>query len=130
MAFALNARRLMDNATSLGKFTDTKLEVVADGSINRSPITRIINAIIHHRRINIIRFNYELKDLSDPKNWTAENVLHKNITYFAPVISMESDQGRRFAFKLWKLVNVFESEVLVPIVDACSEDNLYLDDDL
>lgn len=128
IVFAVSGRRLMDNAASLGQFIQTNIKVIADGIAAEKPVTRVVNIIIHHKNIRIARFNHDLVDLTDPKNWTAEYFAHKNVKHFPPIVVVRSDQGGPIAFGLWDLITTFELGVIAPIVDACADDGLYLDD--
>lgn len=58
----------------------------------------------------------------------AQQLLHKNVKSFLPIAYVKSDQNKRAVFEVSYLIQEFESKVLVPIVEICAEDQLYLDD--
>jgi len=131
MAFAINARRLMDNGASLDQFTSTNIKVMFNGILTTKPVTRVVNLIIHHNEISITRFNYELSLSKNPigsPDFDVEQLLHKNVKSFSPIVEVESDQHKRIIFGIADLIHTFESEVLVPIVEICTEDQLFLTD--
>lgn len=49
---------------------------------------------------------------------------------FPPIVFVKSDQGDMTAFRLLDLVEIFQEKVLVPIIDLCDEQDLFLNDDL
>jgi hypothetical protein len=61
IAFSINARRLIHNSGSLKNFIDTNINVEMDGTNTTIPVTRVINIIIHHKFLRIVRSNFELK---------------------------------------------------------------------
>ena len=133
MAFAINARRLMDNGASLDQFANAIIKVTFNDIDTVKPVTRIVNILIHHNDIRIIRFNYELMVLDNPiggSDFDAQLFLHKNVKSFPPIVRVKSDQNKRVIFDVAELIHVFESKVLAPIVEICAEDKLYLDDDI
>jgi hypothetical protein len=128
MTFAINARRLIENTLTQKHFNQVKITVAEKKIKIEKPIWRIINVLVHHVSLNIARFNHDVVDLSDPKNWTDEIFLHKNTKYFPPIVLVRSDVGKPIVFGLWDFMVMFEAEVLSPIVDACSEAGFYLND--
>jgi len=102
-----------------------------NGILTTKPVTRVVNLIIHHNEISITRFNYELSLSKNPigsPDFDVEQLLHKNVKSFSPIVEVESDQHKRIIFGIADLIHTFESEVLVPIVEICTEDQLFLTD--
>jgi hypothetical protein len=126
--FALHARRLIENTASHKQFSQISIPAVSDAQKGKVPIpiTRIINLFIHHKDIRIVRFTSELKILTG--DWKDEDLLHKNIKHFSPIVIVESDHGKMATFQLRELVETFETEVLNPIVGLCAEDKFFLED--
>ena len=138
VAFAINARRLMDSVDMLAEFVNVMVPVVTrdepladnDLVVTSLAITRIINIIVHHRELEIVRFKSEL--ITWGEDMTVVDVYKRHVeagnAFFSPMMSVQSDRGGRVILKLSSLVEIFERDVLLPIVDNCSEDGLYLSD--
>jgi hypothetical protein len=126
--FAINSRRLMENTSSLGRFSIVNINVISNLRWVPIPITRIINVIIHHKRLTISRSS--VSQHFDFNDWSAEDWKGKNLRYFSPMVMVVSDHNKRIAFELAKLIEIFELEILEPIVDLCEEEKLILDNSL
>ena len=118
----MHGRRLIDNAASIEQFAETVLKVASGKAVLEMPVRTILNTIIHHQYLDICRFKYEL--MADP--WAV--MREENHGHFPPLVTVRSNQGRSITFGLWELVKMFETEVLVPTVDTCADNKLYLDD--
>jgi hypothetical protein len=87
VTFAIHARRLIENTESHKQFGKVFITTTVDREKLQVPITTIINKLIHHKYIKIVRFNHEL--------WSYHNIetgeisyddfynLYKNIRLFA-----------------------------------------------
>lgn len=117
MLFAINARRLMESVYPTMQFT-TEYEVVKKDKKAKKTMREITNILIHHKFIEVVRFNYEVTKI----------ILQKGeIKTFKPVVHVKSDRGEFIAFSLGEIIKKFEIDVLEPIVEFCSEDGLFLD---
>jgi hypothetical protein len=132
--FAVHARRLIENTASHKRCSEIFIPAVFDIQIGKVPvpITRIINMFIHHNHIQIVSFSHELWSYHHVQSGdiSADDfaALHKNIRHFSPHVLVESDHGKRAIFELRPLIEIFETEVLNPIVELCAKDKLYLED--
>jgi hypothetical protein len=138
-AFAIHARRLIEGTIT----AEAALKVTVEGMYEKErgdiPITRILNAIIHHKAIEVHSHDMEIQlarlsqkfgkfDLDDP------DFLHEAASIkpsaVPPYCIVTSDRGYTAAFRIKDLIDRFEDDILVPIIDYCEERKLYLDDPL
>lgn len=125
--FALNARRLIDNTKSFAQIESATIKVATSNQVEDKSVSRILNVIIHHKLIDIFRFNYELQSLSNLREEELFAVFSKeNVKSFPPMINIQSDAGGAIMFKLQDLIVAFENKILDTIVDACSDLGLFL----
>jgi hypothetical protein len=92
------------------------------------PIMRIINILIHHKNIDIIRSDFELE--SRPSRNPVEVLIKYHRTthqYFPPIVFVVSDRDQTISFEVRELIDTFQAKVLNPIIDLCGEHNLFLD---
>ena len=134
VSFAIHARRLIENTASSKRFMRVTLRAYRKPS-ETIAITRIINILVHHRDIEVIRnlFELELKTgLSSPiealvKYGGKEN--EKFNKQFPPIVAIRSETNAFIVFELIELVETFQEKVLIPILDLCAEHHLFLDED-
>jgi hypothetical protein len=123
VTFGIHARRLIENTAKAKRFTHvTVTQYPLPGK--RIAITRIINILIHHKYIVIVRSDYQMEIAA------SRNPLEVFIKYdrslidtFPPIIILTSDQNRTISFELGELIETFQA----PIIDLCGEDRLHLD---
>jgi hypothetical protein len=133
MEFAINARRLIENTTSPEHFLHVTIKAAmaqrdgTAGNAGQTRITRILNALVHHKDLHIVRFNFK-----KPENDDIASIMEiyklENITYSEPMIMLTTDRGQRIGFRLKELILTFETEVLNPILDFCADQDLDLED--
>jgi hypothetical protein len=58
------------------------------------------------------------------------DLLSAGVKSIPPFVFAQSDQGGVNKFQLIDLLKLFETDILVPIVEACADDRLHLDDDI
>ena len=125
VALAIHARRLIENTVGKEHANGIKLNCVGHKArLEPVSVWRIVNVIIHHRDINIFR--------SRPKQRTGsiEDYLEENQVSVYPSCIVTSDEGKTIGFRIGDLTTVFESHILDPIIELCSDHRLYLDDDI
>jgi hypothetical protein len=134
--FAINARRLMDSSGTLKKFSRLMFPTTEfsteQNQINTVAlaITKIINTFVHHRFLEIMRFEHEFV-VSDPNGgrdaiYLYEKYLEIGNASFPPMVAVKSDQGGLIVIKLAEMLEFFENEVLLPIIEICAENHLEL----
>jgi hypothetical protein len=136
VAFAIHARRLIENTASQSRFRHVTVRQGQKQQERDISITRIINILVHHKDIRIIRCVLEL-ELSQRKVSIQEFInindhLFKNgdNKYFSPLVYLESDRGTKISFEVKEMIETFQVKVLNPIIELCDENKLFLDDDL
>ena len=121
VVFAINARRLIDNTASLVRFRSVAIGVGKPGIVS---LRRVINILIHHKGMRIMRSRYELNpnplEVVARSEWKHE--------YFPPPVAVTSDKNETISFGIKELIETFQSKVLTPILDLCAEQRLYLND--
>jgi hypothetical protein len=136
VVFAINARRLMDAVRLLGQFTRVTLPTVvkkdqalAEPVKSDVAITKIINALIHHNALDIIRF---MREVLPTGGLSALEMMKRyeevGDASFPPMIHVRSERYL-FVFRLKDILEIFARDVLDPIVDACDAYHLFLDAD-
>jgi hypothetical protein len=123
VVFAINARRLIDNTASLARFKSVAIGVGKPGIVS---LRRVINILIHHESMRIVRSRYELKpfplEVLARFEWKHE--------YLRPLVTVTSDKNETISFGIKELIETFQSKVLNPILDLCAEQSVYLDDEV
>ena len=132
--FAYHGRRLISLTGTQNKFRSIVIPGPPEIK-NDLILTKILNIIIHHEDIIIVRTKLHAELIKCKAEGGSEeemmNILmrYKNPSnYLIPVIvSVQSDHSDVTSFRLENLINVFESKILKDIINACSERKIYLD---
>jgi hypothetical protein len=127
VTFGIHARRLIENTAKAKRFTQvTVRQQPMPGK--RIPITRLINILVHHQHIVIVRsdFQMEMRSSRNPFE-TFIKFGGSNHRYFSPIIILTSDKNRTISFEVGELIETFQAKVLNPIIDLCGEHSLHLD---
>ena len=127
VTFGIHARRLIENTAKAKRFTQvTVRQQPMPGK--RIPITRLINILVHHQHIVIVRSDFQWKcDLLAILSTTFIKLGGSNHRYFSPIIILTSDKNRTISFEVGELIETFQAKVLNPIIDLCGEHSLHLD---
>jgi hypothetical protein len=125
--FASQARRLIDTTITLGRAQKIMVHTMIDGERIWIPFTKVLNAIIHHRELNImwqiptefiyyvsltLRLNYH--DIVIPSDHAA-------------FCSVQSDRGSAIWFTIADYIEIFQAKLLGPIIDLCGEQQVFLE---
>jgi hypothetical protein len=130
VSFAIHARRLIENTASRKRF---KHVVIRSYNLRTIPITRVINVLVHHKEIEIIRGLFKLELVTgrlSPIDALIKYGTEKTRKYnkkFSPVVSITSDHGTTIALNIQQCIEVFQSKALNHILEICAEHGLYLD---
>jgi hypothetical protein len=127
VTFGIHARRLIENTAKAKRFTQvTVRQYLTRG--RRIPITRVINILIHHQHIVIVRSDFQL-EMQSSRNPIEVLIKYSGSKhrYFPPVIMLTSDQNQTISFEVGELIETFQAKVLNPIIDLCGEHSLHLD---
>lgn len=132
-AFAIHARRLIASTISMEAAADVLVAGMNDRADDAIAITRILNTIIHHADMKIHRtdlyFQWARRCEASGKFGPAE-LFGIKANRIPPLCIVTSHEDRTVAFRLKELIDVFQTHILVPVIDYCEEQNLFLDDPL
>jgi hypothetical protein len=87
----------------------------------------IINRIIHHVEIEVIRTDWKLYALGGTR-LTTEELFYGKPKSIPTTIFVRSDKGSPISFYLQEMVEVFRDDVFGPIIELCNEQDLWLED--
>ena len=129
--FALHARRLIELTQTKKRFSSVKIIGVKKDKKTELPITKILNVLIHHEYIHIIRDEMNLHIRDEPHRWSeilANDALGE-VVYktYSPKIMVRPDRGDTVGFDLGMMVEIFQDKVLYPVIEMCEELGCYLD---
>jgi hypothetical protein len=127
VTFGIHARRLIETTAKAKRFTHVTVRQ-HPRSGERISITRIINVVIHHKHVTIVRSDFQM-DLASSHNPVEVLVKYSGSAhrYFPPIAVLTSDKNRTISFELGELIETFQAKVLNPIIDLCGEHGLHLD---
>jgi hypothetical protein len=130
LTFSLHMRRLIEiSEAEVKQSTVEVLEVVENKSEDKSvPVWRVINIIIHHRRIEVMR--RESDSIRTPLDTGEAMVawLEARGRSYQPRVVVKSDKGSAVGFLLTNFINAAHEGVIDPIVEYCSERELDLEE--
>lgn len=130
--FSIHARRLIESTVGSKRIKTVTIPI-------KNPKTKgigawkLINAIVHHNDIHIIRTTFQLRlYMGDSlENLTPLMISgNKENKSFPPMMIVKSDQEKYTTFEIVNLIEIFQEKVLSPIIDLCDEQNLFLNNDL
>jgi hypothetical protein len=143
VAFAIHARRLIENTASKKRFRQVTVgpgsKQQQEVSIPITGIVDIIDTLVHHREIKVVRHLLALEFAIRKVNINEFIKLNAHLfakgganKYFSPVVFVNSDKNQNISFNIEELIETFEAKILKPIIKLCDEHKLYLerDDDL
>jgi hypothetical protein len=114
VTFGINARRLIENTAGAKRFTQVNVRQYPSRGKYTS-ITRIINILIHHKYIAIVRSDYQLEVRAsrDPIEVLIkyDGAKHR---YFPPFVLLTSDRDKTITFEVRELIETFQAKVLSP----------------
>jgi hypothetical protein len=127
ITFGIHARRLIENTAKARRFTQVTVRQYPRRGKSTS-ITRIINILIHHKHIVIVRSNFQL-EVSASRNPIEVLIKYDGAKhrYFPPFVLLTSDRDKTITFEVRELIETFQAKVLNPIIDMCAEHGLHLD---
>jgi hypothetical protein len=142
--FAIHARRLIENTATASRFRQVMVRrfsykalidlyemPIYRASIESVPITRVINVLIHHKLLDVVRSTFQAELLL--RRYGIYEVLARyggsNNRYFSPIVFVQSNENQTILFEIKELMETFQSHVLNLIIELCSEQRLYLDMD-
>lgn len=126
IAFALHVRRLIETTGIANKVGKTPVVVFANGTKQSLPIIRVVNTIIHHRQIEILR---RKSDMSAPGiDISYTDWLEDRKRGHVPVVLTKSDRGGFIAFRIDSFVAAVIEGIVDPVVEHCDDRGLYLED--
>jgi hypothetical protein len=123
--FAIHARRLIEDTGQITRFNKTEILFPKAPKHLHIRIWRVLNAILHHQTIMIIRNTWYREMLSGK---SLEEVSDNPNEYFPPLVSVISDRDE-LGFPIRELIETFQEKILSPVIDLCAEHHLFLDDD-
>lgn len=131
VSFGIHARRLIENTAGSKRFSN--ISILSNNSSKKVPlrIWRIINVLVHHSDVKIVRTTFHLLLLGGASIEELAPLMvigSPDNKSFPPLVGVRSEKEKYIIFKINELIDIFQKEILVPIVDLCSEQNLFLDD--
>jgi hypothetical protein len=143
--FAIHARRLIENTATASRFRQVTVRrfpykalidlyemPIYRASIDGVSITRVINVLIHHKSLDVVRSTFQAELLL--RRYGLSEIFNRysgdNERYFSPMVFVRSNKNQTIALEIKELMETFQSKVLNPIIELCSEDRLYLDWDM
>jgi hypothetical protein len=122
--FAIHARRLIDSTGQTARFNKTEISFPKASKHPHIQVRRVLNAILHHRKIILIRNTMSFAILSGKK---LEEVLDHPNERLPPVVSVISDRDS-LGFPIRELIETFQDKILTPVIELCAEHHLFLDE--
>jgi len=139
VAFAIHARRLIENTASKKRFRQVTIGSGSkqnEVSIPATGIVDIIDTLVHHREIKVARHLIALELARRNVSMDEFFEVHGHLfgkgndnKYFSPIVFVNSDKNKNISFDIEELIEVFEARVLRPIIKLCDEHKLYLEND-
>jgi len=126
LTLAIHGRRLITNTITLKRAAQVGVRVWIRGKPGRRAITRLINMVVHHTELDIIRTENILKIMGG--KWTIDDLMTENTKSIDPICIVTSDQPNPLIFKVTEFVETFQEKILVPIVEVCHEHHLWLEE--
>ncbi|MBI3452886.1 MAG: hypothetical protein HY057_08715 [Rhodospirillales bacterium] len=133
IAFAIHARRFIENTTGMNRFRSVEVRILNKNKSqqNLMSVTRIINILIHHQDISIVRTMLEIFVLAGHKLSIRDIVDHQSHGGISPIVYVSSKREPPVVFTVNELIGMFQDKILTPIIDLCDEHGFYLSwDDL
>jgi hypothetical protein len=125
--FAIHARRLIENTGQKMRFQ--KIEISFPQGQGPPPhirISDVINVIVHHRAIDLIRSkNQKLFKLGQIDQY---EFLTNPDECVPPMVIATSDK-KTLVFPILELIETFQEQILSIVIDLCAEHHLFLDED-
>lgn len=137
ISFAIHARRLIENAVGKKRFDSLTLRPHVKGAPTTPPrVIRIIDVLIHHTKIEIIRSDWDAQlKAREPEGSKAVIALLAELSFnknrdIPPVVIVQSDRGEAISFELKNMIETFTEQALLHIVDFSQRNGLYLEQDI
>lgn len=128
VSLALHLRRLIEVTDTGIPVRGATVDAIREGKKGATPVTTVVNKIIHHRRLDILR---RQSDCMPPPDRTNELLMAwlkaRNVGYY-PMFAVEADTGGMIGMQAAEFVSAAYRGVVKPIVDYCDERKFYLED--
>ena len=118
----------MDLTTTKARFKNVYILGVSGGKRSELSIRRIIDIIIHHEQIEIVRTELKAQLLLGRVHPFEVLATVDPDRAFSPIIILKSDRSEMNVFKLENLVEIFQKKILNVIVALCGEHGIYLEE--
>ena len=122
VAFAIHARRLIENTASKKRFRQVTIGPGSkqdEVSIPITGIVDIIDTLVHHREIRITRDLFSLELARREVSWDEFAKLHGHLMhcsggnkYFSPIVFVKSDLKPNISFEIEELIKIFQPKIL------------------
>jgi hypothetical protein len=113
VTFAIHARRLIENTDSQNRFRRVTLRLNPKGPVGVIAITRVINVLVHHKQMEIVRDMFQLEMASGQSNvyeimarYGTEATRQHNKN-FSPVVFIKSENSPTISFDILEMVETF-----------------------
>ncbi len=124
VVFSIHARRLIEATSGKNRFRQVKIKAASDLTLENIAIWDLLNRVIHHNEVSMVRTNLKLKALTGTLD--IDDIRRPPMGSFPPVVSVASDHQKIISFNLSEFVETFQKDVLTPIIDLCDEHEMFL----
>ncbi len=125
LSFAIHARRLIDSTISMPRANRIEVQAFTKDGKVYVPVTRIINILIHHREVAVIRTAQHLRISMGVS--TIRDFMITDEPRIAPMCVAVSDKGKTIVFNIRALVERFQEQIIEPVIELCAEHSIFLE---
>jgi hypothetical protein len=129
IAASIHVRRLLELTAQKSMASKVMVSAFVRGEPQDLPLTRLINGVIHHTSMKVIRRRSDT--LPAPTKDNPESFVQFYQAVYVglhPVIWLSSDLVDHLAFRVDFFAAGIAKEILGPIVEYCDDNELYLED--
>lgn len=128
ISFGLHLRRLVEVPNTGPLVRNNAVEAIRDGKKGMIPVTTIVNKIIHHQRLEILRRQSDYMSAPDRTAESLKAWMEARRVGYYPLFAVEADTGGLIGLRVAEFVAAAYSGIVKPIVDYCEDCEFYLED--
>ena len=128
LVFSIHSRRLIENTISLQRAKHTLVPAAVAGSRQYISMTRIINILVHHKKILVVRSEKHLKIHFHAAS--LHDLLHDDDHKIQALCIVTSDKDSVLIFRIQEMLEIYQEKIVNPIIDLCDEHHLFLTADI
>lgn len=128
ISLSLHLRRLLE-LSNTGDFVRTNsVEAVRNGKKTMIPITTIVNKVIHHQRLDILRRQSDYMAAPEHTDEALAAWMKARQVGLYPLFAVQADSGGLIGLRFAEFVVAAYRGIVRPIVDYCDDRQFYLED--